>query len=58
MSKSVYKVSSWRGAHSLMYKSQLENKAKLSTKRYVNLFRSVPNFNFPYLNMILSTIII
>ena len=27
MSRSVYKVSSWRGEHSLMYKSQIENKA-------------------------------
>ena len=27
MSKTIYKVSSWRGAHSLMYKSQIENKA-------------------------------
>ena len=27
MSRSVYKVSSWRGAHSLMYKSQIGNKA-------------------------------
>ena len=27
MSRSVYKVRSWRGEHSLMYKSQIENKA-------------------------------
>ena len=27
MSRSVYKVSSWRGEHSLMYKSQIENKS-------------------------------
>lgn len=26
MSRSMYKVSSWRGAHNLMYKSQIENK--------------------------------
>jgi hypothetical protein len=26
MSKNVYKVSSWRGTHNLMYKSQIENK--------------------------------
>jgi len=27
---SVYKVSSWRGSHNLMYKSQIDNKASFA----------------------------